>query len=86
MACFGRSCFLILLTATWCGGGILYFLHFSYKQVIWMQRNKLSAMTGHKSRYDTLRFYRKRMEAYEKWARILMYLGCIAIIEALIIV
>lgn len=86
IACFGKNCFLLLLAITWGGGGILYFLHFSYKQVIWMQKNKLSAITERKSRYDTLKLYRKRMEAYEDWARIFMYLGCVAIVEALIII
>ncbi len=77
---FGKSCLLLLMAITWCGGTIFYFLRFVYEQAYWQRRNRIFFFND-----DTLKLYRKRMYFYEEWARILMYLGCIAVIEAVII-
>lgn len=84
-ACFGEACFLLLLTITWGCGAVHYLLYYGYMHAYARLGSKKPLPYKQKVYRGYLAFYRRRAYLCEKRARILMYLGCIAIIEAVII-
>ncbi len=82
---FGVQGFLIIMAVFWGGGGFFYLLRYLFEgELNRLQRQRRSPNAWVSFMAKKRRCW-KRMMTCEAVARLLMYVGCIAIIEAVIL-
>ena len=82
---WGSGAFLCLIVLLWGGGGICYLISLWYKRDYEEVSRRPPGRYGHSYKRAKMALYDRCAEIYDKRAQTLMWLGCIAIIEALIL-